>query len=246
MRGDSGKTDRAAAIKPRAPELIPDADPASEAHLFLQLEDDDEEEEPDEDDDDDDVATDLANLTKRFPFICAHIERLLSTDARAVTVRWTKALFDFAKDANADAEMDLTQGEQLLLVTPSTPATAASPTVASPNTAATANRPMDRFAAIEESPLSPTLPKDVVEGTAVKTASILKSQPGSRELCEHLGEFLRMQSKYGAGWVVGLKVSIRDVGGGSASPSQSRQQRVVYRFVLRLQDIGLVPHSYVG
>ncbi|KAJ3113029.1 hypothetical protein HK100_002124 [Physocladia obscura] len=233
----------------RPPEILAN-DEAIEKHVFLPLIGG-----SDDDDDDDDNADDdnpSLHVTNRFPFLLEHIRRALNATTAAkppLHVARAKALFDFVK--GADCEMDIQENNHLLLVTTTLTSTA---TISTSATATTTDKKSDRFASIEDlNSVTGSAASPVAPPPQYKTASVLKMLPEAAELRDHLQEFLDMQEDYGVGWVVALKINLRNVGGGVLTESiigekniDVERVRVVHRFVARLVDIGLVPLSYVG
>ncbi|KAJ3232777.1 hypothetical protein HDU81_002735 [Chytriomyces hyalinus] len=245
----------------RKPEIMYDAD--GESHIYLHLANLDETQDTDNDDDMDDENTDLS-LLGTFPFLVVHVQQQLNRPAGGVAgkqrlrVARSKGLFDFAK--GADYEMDLKESEHVLLVEADSDSTS----VESSSLGAGGLdklKAVDRFASIEDldSPLlakSPmVLDSNLDSKVDIKTASVVQMEPEPDELVEHLEQFLQMQHEYGTGWVVAVKVCLRDVGGGrvlaESADALVREKedgttaRVVHRFSVRLLDLGLVPRSYV-
>ncbi|KAI9335492.1 hypothetical protein BDR26DRAFT_920444 [Obelidium mucronatum] len=234
----------------RPPEIIWDEN--TEKHLCVLDVDDESQEEGDDDDDDEDNEGDLT-LLKTFPFILHHLELAFAAAAenqnhkQKVTVKRAKGLYDFSK--GADCEMELVENDNVLIVESKDQQLHQVPSTLPSKDP----KNLDRFASIEELDQPKTPNATTAAGSvAVKTASYLTLNPEAPELFEHLQEFLRMQGEYGSGWVVAVKLSLRDVGGTSLPEGHEALQqvdkvpRVVYRFMLRLLDIGLVPQSYVG
>ncbi|KAI8610651.1 hypothetical protein BC830DRAFT_724440 [Chytriomyces sp. MP71] len=236
------KARRSEAVAIKKPEVVYDR--VSSAHVFTLASEAASESEHDETAEDDEDTS--LSVARSFPFLLEHVQESLGE----VRIAAAKGLFDFAK--GADCEMEVKDGEHLLLVGPAKrPEDPQSTDPANPaNNTNSLN--IDRFASIESptrSPMAVDLP------AAYNTATHLCMEPEPAELMEHLEQFLQMQAEYGTGWVVGIKVCLRDVGGGPLSPANStialtndkgESVRVVHRFHMRLVDIGLVPRSYVS
>ncbi|KAI8827865.1 hypothetical protein BJ741DRAFT_628464 [Chytriomyces cf. hyalinus JEL632] len=245
----------------RKPEIIYDTD--GESHIYLNVGNLDETtQDTDNDDDMDDENTNLS-LLGTFPFLAVHVQQQLNrpagvTGKQKLRVTRSKGLFDFTK--GADYEMDLKESEHVLLV--ETDSDTASLESSLDGTGALDKlKAVDRFASIEDldSPLlakSPMLVDSNSDSKVdIKTASVVQMEPEPEELVEHLEQFLQMQHEYGTGWVVAVKVCLRDVGGGPVlgdsvnallrEREDGASARVVHRFSVRLVDLGLVPRSYV-
>ncbi|KAJ3028119.1 UNVERIFIED_CONTAM: hypothetical protein HDU68_002440 [Siphonaria sp. JEL0065] len=226
----------------RPPEIIWDEN--LEKHLCILDTDDAFANQQEVEDDDDDGDEGNLTLLKTFPFVLDHLEKALG---RGLTVKRAKGLFDFAK--GGECEMELGENDHVLLV--ESQESGGDQNKEGGSASGKDPKSIDRFASIEELD-SPKTPQDVAaKKLAVKTASYLTVNPEASEFVEHLQEFLRMQSEYGSGWVVAVKMSVRDVGGsglkeGHEALNGERVPRVVHRFSMRLLDIGLVPQSYVS